>query len=303
MRKKAFTLIELLVVIAIIAILAAILFPVFAQAKLAAKKIAGLAQMKQLAVSSIMYATDYDDGLFSWQECLAELQWNSNPDACNDGTFWEPQHFWDSKLLPYVKSGRPEIGQHAGIWESPGHEGYTTTDMLGNLVKGRSLGMNQLTFWDTNSFMSGGVCQQNRSNYRWSGCYFWLKLGTVDEPADTMLIADTGSFGRYEPMYFKNGYAERYWSAYWCYGCHEWGQPWRYGEQDGANYTWLDGHAKFRKGDDIYPNPNHDDVISFPLDVTIALYCNVRRYQAPTPSIKADLNRYIMNTLGGVCTN
>ncbi|MBL8047427.1 MAG: prepilin-type N-terminal cleavage/methylation domain-containing protein [Chthonomonas sp.] len=59
--KKAFTLIELLVVIAIIAILAAILFPVFTQAKLAAKKTAALSQMKQLSLAVFMYSTDNDD--------------------------------------------------------------------------------------------------------------------------------------------------------------------------------------------------------------------------------------------------
>ena len=60
-RRKAFTLIELLVVIAIIAILAAILFPVFAQAKLAAKKAASLSNQKQFALSHAMYSNDFDD--------------------------------------------------------------------------------------------------------------------------------------------------------------------------------------------------------------------------------------------------
>ncbi len=62
--RKAFTLIELLVVIAIIAILAAILFPVFAQAKLAAKKTADLSNLKQLGVSTKIYLADYDDTLY-----------------------------------------------------------------------------------------------------------------------------------------------------------------------------------------------------------------------------------------------
>jgi len=61
MRKSAFTLIELLVVIAIIAILAAILFPVFAQAKEAAKKTAGLSQLKQVGTATAIYTSDYDD--------------------------------------------------------------------------------------------------------------------------------------------------------------------------------------------------------------------------------------------------
>jgi len=59
--KRAFTLIELLVVIAIIAILAAILFPVFAQAKAAAKKTADLNDQKQLNLGAIMYLGDNDD--------------------------------------------------------------------------------------------------------------------------------------------------------------------------------------------------------------------------------------------------
>ena len=59
--KRGFTLIELLVVIAIIAILAAILFPVFAQAKQAAKKTAAISNMKQGTLASQMYANDYDD--------------------------------------------------------------------------------------------------------------------------------------------------------------------------------------------------------------------------------------------------
>jgi prepilin-type N-terminal cleavage/methylation domain-containing protein len=59
--KRAFTLIELLVVIAIIAILAAILFPVFAQAKVAAKKATIISNAKQIGLGQLMYANDVDD--------------------------------------------------------------------------------------------------------------------------------------------------------------------------------------------------------------------------------------------------
>ena len=63
--KRAFTLIELLVVIAIIAILAAILFPVFAQAKTAAKKSTSLSNAKQQGLAQFMYMGDYDDAFIS----------------------------------------------------------------------------------------------------------------------------------------------------------------------------------------------------------------------------------------------
>src|ERR1022692_5345051 len=81
--KKAFTLIELLVVIAIIAILAAILFPVFAQAKEAAKKTADLSNVKQTATSFAIYITDADDTYPLGYRCIPSgttytWAWNYN---------------------------------------------------------------------------------------------------------------------------------------------------------------------------------------------------------------------------------
>ncbi len=63
MRRDGFTLIELLVVIAIIAILAAILFPVFAKAREKARQTSCLSNVKQIALSTMMYAQDYDETL------------------------------------------------------------------------------------------------------------------------------------------------------------------------------------------------------------------------------------------------
>src|SRR5476649_1368440 len=60
-RKTGFTLIELLVVIAIIAILAAILFPVFAQAREQARKTTCISNLKQLSLAYLMYVQDYDE--------------------------------------------------------------------------------------------------------------------------------------------------------------------------------------------------------------------------------------------------
>ncbi|AIE87562.1 prepilin-type N-terminal cleavage/methylation domain-containing protein [Fimbriimonas ginsengisoli] len=89
-RSKAFTLIELLVVIAIIAILAAILFPVFAQAKRAAKNSADISNMKQITLGQLIYTGDFDD-MFS----------PVNGNDADSGTF---SRTWIQKTAPYIKN-------------------------------------------------------------------------------------------------------------------------------------------------------------------------------------------------------
>src|ERR687896_603189 len=98
MRKKAFTLIELLVVIAIIAILAAILFPVFAQAKLAAKQATSLSNVKQFALGAIMYQGDYDD---KYHRLRAPATARS---ACFTDTSCDQVNGWEDMVNPYVKN-------------------------------------------------------------------------------------------------------------------------------------------------------------------------------------------------------
>ena len=93
--KRAFTLIELLVVIAIIAILAAILFPVFAQAKEAAKKTACLSNMKQIGLGVQLYLNDSDDRMF-FRSGSANSR-SGNIPTVNGNRWW-------NLLVPYVKS-------------------------------------------------------------------------------------------------------------------------------------------------------------------------------------------------------
>jgi prepilin-type N-terminal cleavage/methylation domain-containing protein len=90
--KKAFTLIELLVVIAIIAILAAILFPVFAQAKMAAKKSSDLSNTKQQGIALQIYLQDFDD-------TFPQAYYYAN-DSSSAGGYVQ----WSGLLQPYIKN-------------------------------------------------------------------------------------------------------------------------------------------------------------------------------------------------------
>ncbi len=92
--RKAFTLIELLVVIAIIAILAAILFPVFAQAKVAAKKTQAISNAKQVGLAMLMYLNDYDDTYYEHAQ------------GFSTGTETPQSLIWNGWLQPYMKNNQ-----------------------------------------------------------------------------------------------------------------------------------------------------------------------------------------------------
>ena len=91
-RRRGFTLIELLVVIAIIAILAAILFPVFARAREKARQTSCLNNQKQLGLGLLMYAQDYDEKLFNY--------WINN---ALGGTYWYVL------IQPYLKNTQIQL--------------------------------------------------------------------------------------------------------------------------------------------------------------------------------------------------
>ncbi|MEI6432574.1 MAG: DUF1559 domain-containing protein, partial [bacterium] len=107
-ERSAFTLIELLVVIAIIAILAAILFPVFAQAREKARSISCLSNTKQLGLALQMYVQDYDEAFPNTVPgtVLADNggDWNGATVVLPNGKKYQSWVLWEIQLYPYVKN-------------------------------------------------------------------------------------------------------------------------------------------------------------------------------------------------------
>jgi len=138
MREKAFTLIELLVVIAIIAILAAILFPVFAQAREKARQASCLSNLKQFGTAGAMYTQDYD-GYYT-----PAFMYNP-PGACNVTLDW-----WDDLLQPYTKNRQialcPSVTLVANICSAPRNKWRGTPPAA--LTKPMSYAVNTVEQWD-----------------------------------------------------------------------------------------------------------------------------------------------------------
>jgi prepilin-type N-terminal cleavage/methylation domain-containing protein/prepilin-type processing-associated H-X9-DG protein len=154
-KQNAFTLIELLVVIAIIAILAAILFPVFAQAREKARGISCLSNMKQIGTAEQMYVQDYDEHSFFRASATAPSPWRS-PAVITDANL-RAQASWWNLLLPYIKNNQ--------VFTCPSDTGPTPSkDLNLNLTIKRS-------------YMALSTVES-------------LALAQVDDVVDTMVITE-----------------------------------------------------------------------------------------------------------------
>jgi prepilin-type N-terminal cleavage/methylation domain-containing protein/prepilin-type processing-associated H-X9-DG protein len=218
--KNAFTLIELLVVIAIIAILAAILFPVFAQAKESAKRTVGLSNTKQIGIGTYLYLQDYDD------TTPTSYCYNSNylDGSCVD--------VFDL-LQPYVKSMdvfySPDRFQNdctntnswPGSWNPPASE---ATKCLGY---GYNWGFG---LWAGGALFGSQVTDGN-INYLPG-----VSATAAESPATISMFGDTYDNGRYSMC----GAVLQLWEYY---GPHNNGSL-RHGGH--FNFSYLDGHAKSR---------------------------------------------------------
>jgi prepilin-type N-terminal cleavage/methylation domain-containing protein/prepilin-type processing-associated H-X9-DG protein len=245
-RRHAFTLIELLVVIAIIAILAAILFPVFAQAKLAAKKAASLSNIKQIAMASLMYGNDYDDTFPLFMNgTYANARGGNAPDHTTDTWVWIIQ--------PYIKSLQLMVDPGRG--DSRGYFGGGTLAWWGNQNVFPMYGLNYI-FMSPFLVDGSGACN-----------YAEGRSGTqATDPAQTVFFVNSRVFSEGTTRGFFGANAPGMWEwiaphptycIFWdetpCGG--DWcGSPnssvkstasTSMNYQNGTTVSWVDGHAKY----------------------------------------------------------
>ncbi|GBC93482.1 Type II secretion system protein G [bacterium HR15] len=210
MKSKGFTLMELLVVIAIIAILASILFPVFAQAREKARQTQCLSNMRQMGIAVQMYLQDYDERF---------------PLDSHTGGAGSAPWVWLQTLQPYIKTpllyrcpSDPSVN-----WEHP-LPGYRT-------IRRTSYGTN---FW---------MLPRSDVDDLVRNCAGYNTLATIQSPASVIYIAElkenaSGAADHYHPAAWR-----------WPNDCgtfieaaQELAMRWHNG---GTNYTFVDGHAKW----------------------------------------------------------
>jgi prepilin-type N-terminal cleavage/methylation domain-containing protein len=250
---SGFTLIELLVVIAIIAILAAILFPVFAQAKEAAKKSSGLSNVKQLGTSFAIYTADFDD--------LMPLAWGSRPNGTTyhltatpapsnalQGQWADPavvngvNHAWYMSIQPYLKNTQ--------ILSSPAQSRATSVGALTPNVTPWEMGMTMnglLTSYSTTAISNVAAVP-----LVWTGTGNLKIVGrSIANPTLDCGAAWTGPCrfnpggapgaagpaGTYGAVLGFQSYSASY--RIWTHGSGSGG--------GGALFTYADSHAKFQR--------------------------------------------------------
>lgn len=171
-KSSGFTLIELLVVIAIIAILAAILFPVFAQARDKARGASCLSNIKQLTLGMMMYSQDYD-------ETFPEWRWDQNfSTSWGDAGSYSPNNatsIWYYAIYPYVKNGKVYSCPSATTKVRFRENGWFQFNASGSLPMGR------LTVLD-NEYLSYGANEPLT--------YSFPAVAAMQTPSDTMLLGD-----------------------------------------------------------------------------------------------------------------
>jgi len=172
-QSSGFTLIELLVVIAIIAILAAILFPVFAQAKAAAKKTVCLSNLKQWGLGFTMYSTDYDDTLPS--------QEFSNPGT----TDVNGNSSWIVVIQPYAE----KAGNINALGVDLNNQNSSTSKTHLNVCPSQSADPRAGMFADGSPRPYKAGVKQSYGMGEWA-VGTWTAMGVFQVPASTVLLGE-----------------------------------------------------------------------------------------------------------------
>jgi len=257
--QKAFTLIELLVVIAIIAILAAILFPVFAQAKLAAKATSSLSNTKQQGLGILMYTGDFDD------QAPLLVAYNGTGMPFTYGPPYGEPTTWSWVTTPYIKSGQIFTDPLAG-----NDNGYA--------ANGSGYFFTSASAWDEFSpqygYDSPLLNIQSHTTGSLDPNYGSVSMTSLSRPADFVMLTDAAStadpgygfyvdggitnFSGIEPPYCFSGCSDLWggsWYATAGYGGMQTnlnegsatgGVAWRKGGLIGGltNVAFCDGHSK-----------------------------------------------------------
>lgn len=221
-RKFGFTLIELLVVIAIIAILAAILFPVFAQAREKARQTACISNEKQMGLAMLQYNQDFD-------EAFPMLQYMSAP-ACNS-TQWID---WETAIYPYVKNG--QTVQDSGMTVSYGTGGIWSCPSFPSL-RPAEYGINYALARD-------GSCTWGAEQPGFQQII--VTLAQIPSPSNSIEVVEKGQAALYQGNDYDLAYFD---PAEWNFTAGE-------GPFTGGEPAGVDTHLELQYDLDVQPGPS-----------------------------------------------